>query len=157
MNYGDSRSNRSYGCIVRIVIVIAGLVWLVSAIQGCMAQLDAEAKAKAIQEAMHEPTAAEERSEDIRDWMLDVGYEESDIVSSNPHSIVEGRFTRDGVTYCVRVNDSTPQPGDDEQITIWARNSANDNADEFIYTALAAPTPDTAIENYTSGEVASYQ
>ena len=157
MNYGDNHSNQSRGCIVRIVVVIAILVWLVSSVRGCMARMDAEAKAKAAQEAMHVPTAAEERSEDIRDWMLAVGYEESDIIGSVGYSIVEGQFTRDGATYHVRVDDPAPQSGDDELITIWTRSASGGNTDELIYIALAAPTPDTAVDNYTSGEVAIHQ
>lgn len=157
MNYGGNRSSRNRGCGVCLAVAVMLLILLISGIRGCMAQIEAEAKAEAVYEATREPTAAERRSEEIRDWMLDVGYEKSRIVDDGSYSIVEGQFTRDGVTYCVRVDDSTPQPGDDEQITIWAMNSANDYADEFMYTALAAPTPDTAYDNYVSQEVANHQ
>ena len=156
MNYGDNRSSRNRGCGARLVVAVMLLILLVSGIRGCMAQIEAEAKAKAVYEATREPTAAERRSEDIRDWMLAVGYDEACIIHSDGSSIVEGSFVRNGETYCVRVDDPTPEPGDDERIAIWME-FLGDRTDEFAYVALAAPTPDTAYDNYVSQEVADHQ
>lgn len=157
MNNGENRSSRSYGCVVRVAMLALLVYLLISGIHGCVSQMDAEAKANAAWEAMREPTATERRSEEIRDWMLSVGYDSSDIISSDLESIVDGRFMRGGITYYVRVHDSTPEAGDNERIAIWARNSIGDVSDVFEYQALGAPTPDTAVDNYTTKTVSRYQ
>ena len=88
MNYGDNCSSRNRGCGVCLAVAVMLLILLVFGIRGCMAQIEAEA----VYEATREPTAAERRSEEIRDWMLAVGYDEACIIHSGGSSIVEGSF-----------------------------------------------------------------
>ena len=175
MNYENDRSSRNRGRDVLAIMLPSLLVLLVFGIAGCIVQREAEAaKAKAAYEAMHEPTATERRSKEIRDWMLDAGYDTARIVYSGESSVVEGTFVRGGKIYGVMVEDPTPEPGDDERITIWM-GSFGDRIDEFTYVTQATPTPDTvwgaylsngtratstpdtAYDNYVSQEVANHQ
>ena len=159
MNYGETSSRRSHGCIIRLLVIVVVLLVISNAIRSCTAQIDAEAQARAAIEATRKPSSAEQRSGDIRDWMLCVGYESAEIIASNVgESIVEGSFQRDGITYRVRIADPTPVSGDEEQIYIWATNEAGDVApNRLMYYANGAPTPETAYDNFMSGTVRNCQ
>lgn len=150
MDYEDDRPSRNRGRDVLAIMLPSLLVLLVFGIAGYITWREAEeAKAKAAYEAMHEPTAAERRSKEIRDWMLDAGYDTARIVYSGESSVVEGTFVRGGKIYGVMIEDPTPEPGDDEQITIWIE-SFGDRINEFTYVTQATPTPDTAWGAYLS-------
>ena len=155
MNYGDSRSSRS---AVRILAIFIIIVIAAVRLHGCVTGEDRTSSAKAAKESARVLTPAEKRAKAVGGWMRDVGYRNVHYHTAGDTSVASGEFEREGLVFTVQINDDTPIPGDNELITISIRNAAGDvGCERHQYDALAAPTPQTAYDNYTTQTVANHQ